>query len=312
MGIGLGVYIASIRIGTSLYDWVVPYSQNNYFVTYLIALAILLLSVLLVHWVSDYEPREVEKRRRMEQLSDYYSEKSEELREARQVQYGMLQSDRHMSQGFQVAAMSETEKEVGGDLYDYIPLDKRKVLFAIGDVTGKGLPAALVMSKMIGLLRSEAHYGHSPDEMLRRINRMLLDEPDPALMVTMGLAIMDRESATLTYASAGHMAPYLFRAGQMESLDTASLPLGIDNELRPWIGTVAIGEGDVLILHTDGLMDVCSPQGELLDFDKFEAVLRQSAGLSDAKAIRANIVEQLKQAGHFMDDATLLVIRCTE
>lgn len=113
MGVGLGIYIASIRIGTSLNAWVVPYSQNNYLLSYLIALAILLLSVLLVQWVSDYEPREVEKRRHMEQLSDYYSEKSEELREARQVQYGMLQADRHMTQGFQVAAMSETEKKSG-------------------------------------------------------------------------------------------------------------------------------------------------------------------------------------------------------
>lgn len=308
-GIGLGVYILSIRLGTELNALVVPYSNGNYLVVYLTALFILLISVLLIHWVSDFEPREIEKRQRLEKLGTYYEEKDAELREARQVQSGMLRAQWRLPPGIEAAVMTESAKEVGGDFYDLIPLDGRRALFAVGDVTGKGLAAALVMSKMIGLLRSEAYYGHSLTQIVDHMNRMLLREPEEMAMVTLGLALVDRDSASVTYVSAGHMAPYIVRGKSVEALDTHSLPLGIDEGLRPWSGKVAMEPGDLFVMYTDGVLDLENGEGERFGLDRFEQLLRQAGEGGDPDLALKRIVNAFNRFGAVTDDTTLLLIR---
>ncbi|MFC3772453.1 MFS transporter [Paenibacillus sp. GCM10012303] len=308
-GIGLGFYILSIRLGTELNALVVPYSNGNYIVVYLTALFILLISVLLIHWVSDFEPREIEKRQRLEKLGTYYEEKDAELREARQVQAGMLRAQWRLPPGIEAAVMTESAKEVGGDFYDLIPLEGRRALFAVGDVTGKGLAAALVMSKMIGLLRSEAYYGHSLTEIVEHMNRMLLREPEEMAMVTLGLALVDRESSSVTYVSAGHVAPYIVRGGLAEALDTHSLPLGIDEVLRPWSGKVVMEPGDLFVMYTDGVLDLENGGGERFGLDRFEQLLSEAGEGGDPELALKRIVDAFNRFGAVTDDTTLLLIR---
>jgi serine phosphatase RsbU (regulator of sigma subunit) len=236
-----------------------------------------------------------------------------ELELARQVQQSLLPRDFPQVSGFQFAARYEPARQVGGDLYDVIPLDGERFGVAIADVSDKGMPAALYMALTRSLMLAEARRETSPGEVLRRINRLLLELSQPGMFVTVFYAVVDRSAGLLTYASAGHERPLLLRGGELRELEGAGNPLGIlpEEEFEIHEGIVALQADDRLVLYTDGLADVVSRDGQLFDRARLKAIVQAHAGLLPADLCEAVFAALLayQGGGEQFDDMAMLVMR---
>lgn len=191
-------------------------------------------------------------------------------------------------------------------------MDSKRVLFVIGDVTDKGLPAALIMSKVIGLIRSEAYHNHALPEIIKQLNRVLFSS-DSFMLVTLGLALIDTETGTLTYASAGHVSPYLIKESKLELVPSASFPIGVDSDIVPFIVQMPILPEDILILYTDGIIEAHDAKQELYGFDRLESILKTAAlskaSSCDIKSLILSDVQTFAGQESPKDDMTLLVIQ---
>src|SRR5918995_3903004 len=166
---------------------------------------------------------------RLEQEIGERERVEQELRVARRIQQASLPKGVPTLEGWQISPFYQPAKEVGGDFYDFHPLSGGRLGLVVGDATGKGVPAALVMSTTCGMLRavSQASDSSSPGEMLRRVNEALVPSIPPNMFVTCFYAILEPKSGSLRYANAGHDVPYLHRSGVAEELRARGMPLGL-------------------------------------------------------------------------------------
>lgn len=208
-----------------------------------------------------------------EQMEREYAGIRDELALAYQVQQRLLPAARHEVGEYRIVCHSRPARTVGGDLYDVLPLAEGRFAVAIGDVSGKGLSAALVMSAVITLFRMEARRGGTAAEMMTRLNRQLSETLRGSMMVTLGIGLFDGRTGELAYASAGHLAPYVIRGPEVRPRLFSSLPLGFDADERYTEERIALGPGECLVLYTDGLIERTDASGEMLGFERLEAVL---------------------------------------
>jgi phosphoserine phosphatase RsbU/P len=214
--------------------------------------------------------------------------------------------------GWRFAADYEPAREVGGDLYDVFQVrgDEDDVALLIADVTGKGVPAALLMADVKALLHAAADNADEPDDALGRVNRILTVERRSTLFVTAALAIVDPGSGNLRLASAGHEPPLLVRAdGSVEPVE-ANGPLlgafaGASYELREW----RVSPGETLVLYTDGITDTRDESGAFYGEARLRALLTALGGLSADDVRRAVLddVRAFRGAADVYDDITILV-----
>jgi sigma-B regulation protein RsbU (phosphoserine phosphatase) len=211
-----------------------------------------------------------------------------------------------------VRALMEPAREVGGDFYDVVPLDARRVLLAVGDVSGKGLPAALFMVRSITLLRTAALRDDAADDLLGRLNNLLCDSNPSELFTTAFLAVVDAATGTLTCYNGGHPLPLLSRAGG--PFEPLSLPrclvVGIVDGLPFPCTRVPLEPGDRLVVYTDGVTEAEDPTGRLFGEERLRATLdacgrRDAAGL--VEAVRAAVRDFAGSAPQ-SDDLTLLAL----
>src|SRR5690606_16668798 len=146
-----------------------------------------------------------------EQISDAYAEIDRQVRLAGEIQQKLLPSSLPSNDRLELAAHCQQGRIVGGDFYDAIVVDEHHVAIVIGDVAGKGVPAALVMSAAMVLLRAEISGTSTAADTLSRLNRLLCDTIQGDIYLTMGLGLLDLRTGTLEYASAGHLSPYIVR-----------------------------------------------------------------------------------------------------
>jgi serine phosphatase RsbU (regulator of sigma subunit) len=153
----------------------------------------------------------------------------QELRVARSIQQASLPKEVPTLEGWQISPFYQPAREVGGDFYDFHLLSGGRLGLAVGDATGKGVPAALVMSTTCGMLRavSQALDSSSPGEMLERVNEALVPSIPSNMFVTCFYAILDPKKGSLRYANAGHDVPYLHRNSAAEELRARGMPLGL-------------------------------------------------------------------------------------
>ncbi|MCC7144086.1 MAG: SpoIIE family protein phosphatase [Candidatus Eisenbacteria bacterium] len=236
-----------------------------------------------------------------------------EMEMARSLQQQLLPRSLPHYPEVEFAARNVPCHEVGGDYYDCCEVGTngdRSALLAIGDVSGKGVPAALLMANVQASFRAEAQSGRSPEEILATINRRLCEIERPDRFVSLVCAQLDPRHRTLTYANAGHPPPLLLRAnGEVERLDQSGLLLGIRAEESYRNARVALRPGDLLLLYTDGVIE---RGGSETQFDE-EDLVAFAAGhhhLSGEDLI-ALVFERLTQttAPAHNDDTTLLVLR---
>jgi phosphoserine phosphatase RsbU/P len=239
-----------------------------------------------------------------------------DLRIAREIQMGLLPADlpgRTRGTGLDVHALLEPAQQVGGDLYEVLRLDEARVLVALGDVSGKGIPAALFMAVTMTLLRSMARQCATPDEILRRVNDELLEQNPRGMFVTLQCLILEPASGRVTCASAGHHQAALVTPGQpprfVFSASGRVLGLMPDNQIPA--ETLTLDPGQTLVLFTDGVSEAYDPGQELFGEERLLAHLAATPG-RDAKQTAEGILEAVRRhaaGARQSDDITVVSIR---
>jgi sigma-B regulation protein RsbU (phosphoserine phosphatase) len=237
-----------------------------------------------------------------------------ELRIAQQIQLGMIPKlfpPYPDTPEIDLFAKLEPAKEVGGDMYDFFFIDDSHLCLAIGDVSGKGVPASLLMAVTRTLLRAKAVSGISSDELVNSIKKDFQDIHDSKMFVTFFLAIVDLSTGEMNYTSAGHNPPFLITAKKdfitLES--ETSLPLGVKIQKTYKSAKINLEAGDKIILYTDGITEAMNTNSDLFGEENLEKVLTSSAD-EDVKNIAEGIFSFVKTfAGEAeqYDDMTLVV-----
>ena len=234
-----------------------------------------------------------------------------DLQIAASIQQSMLPKagSRAIPAGVRVAAALLPARQVGGDLYDYFAVDDRTLLFAIADVSDKGIPAALFMARLAGLLRVLATSGKSPDRILREINVHLAADNDACMFVTIGCGLLDIGSGHVRYASAGHEQPWLRTTeGSVGAIEVENGPaLGIDASAEYAVTELILAPGDTLLLYTDGVTEATTPDGSLFGSDRFAAVLRGAPDGSPGELVQ-RVVDTVAAEARAADDLTVLAL----
>ena len=214
--------------------------------------------------------------------------------------------------GARVAAALLPARQVGGDLYDWFERDGG-LLFAIGDVSDKGIPAALFMANVSGLFKVLGAAGELPERLLARVNDRLAESNDACMFATMGCGYLDVGTGLLRYASAGHEPPLLLEVGGIvEPLRAENGPaLAVETTaFYPWTER-SVAPGDTLLMFTDGVTEAAAADGSLFGIDRLCALLRETSGSGDPEVLVRRIVEAVTAHAadfHASDDLTVLAV----
>lgn len=205
-------------------------------------------------------------------------------------------------------------REVGGDFYDYYMLDEHHLGFAIADVSGKGVPAALFMAISRTLLKSIALFVSTPGTCIGRLNELLAAENDQMLFVTLFYGVVDLRDGTLDYVNAGHNPPYLIRqSGMIEHVPpTQGMAVGIAEGIVYRQGRIQLAPGDTLYLYTDGITEAFDADEHVYGEDRLEAVLANQATDSTLEALSDSViddVEVFERGVRQTDDITSVSLR---
>jgi predicted ester cyclase len=245
--------------------------------------------------------QEIRERERVEQ----------ELRVARSIQQAALPKEVPDLVGWRISPYYQPAREVGGDFYEFLELDDGRVSFAVGDATGKGVPAAFVMSATCALLGGVAtSSGSPPGEVLARVNEAVLTRIPPNMFVTCFYAILEPQSGHLSYANAGHDLPYLHRNGAAEELRARGMPLGLMPKMSYEEKEVILEAGDSVLLYSDGLVEAHNPEGEMFGFPRLRELM---AEYGEERSLGDLLLEELYsfvgEGWEQEDDITLLTLR---
>jgi serine phosphatase RsbU (regulator of sigma subunit) len=238
-----------------------------------------------------------------------------ELELARQVQQSLLPHTFPVYAGYTFAARSEPAREVGGDFYDVFSIDDGRFGVVIGDVSDKGMAAALFMALTRSLLLAEGRRELSPRLALTNVNRLLLQLSEPKMFVTVFYGVVDVASRRLCYARAGHDWPFLLRHGEMHRLRGHGVFLGFfDDHFYLSEESLDLQPGDRLVLYTDGLSDQLSPDGNAVGVEQLAAIVRQHAGQAPGDHCHAvfEAVTRHQAAAEQYDDMTMLLMALDE
>src|SRR5215210_4613967 len=200
----------------------------------------------------------------------------QELLVARRIQQASLPKEVPSLEGWQIAPYYQPAREVGGDFYEFFELDDGRVGFAVGDATGKGVPAAFVMSATCALLGGVATAsGASPGEVLTRINEAVLTRIPPNMFVTCFYAILEPESGNLTYANAGHDLPYVRHGSDAEELRARGMPLGLMPGMDYEEKEIILRVGENALFYSDGLVEAHDSKGEMFGFPRLRELVAE-------------------------------------
>jgi len=249
------------------------------------------------------QQQEAQERERIEQ----------ELRVASLIQQTLLPKTLPELPGYDVAAYYQPAREVGGDFYDFLDLEDGRFGLVVGDVTDKGVPAALVMATTRTMLRAAAQRLLSPGEVLQRVNDVLVQDIPPNMFVTCLYAILDTESGRLVYANAGHDLPYRRRAGRSdgaEELRARGMPLG----LMPGMGyeekEIVLEKGESVLFYSDGLVEAHDPRREMFGFPRLQGLVgaQRSGGSSLISFLLSELRRFTGEGWEQEDDITLVTL----
>ena len=237
----------------------------------------------------------------------------QELRTARAIQESLLPTALPDLTGWQVAACYKPAREVGGDFYDFHPFEDGRLGIAIGDVSGKGIPAAILMSGTRSLLRAAAQIADSPGKVLARVNELLCADTIPGMFVTCFYAILDPIGGKLHYANAGHDLPYRRSGEGVSELYATGMPLGLLPGMQYEEREVLVTAGERILLYSDGLVEAHSPDREMFGFPR----LKHLSGISPSDMSGADFINSLLQELRCFtsegweqeDDVTLVVLQ---
>ncbi len=233
---------------------------------------------------------------------------------AAQVQRLFLPLGRPAIAGLEIAGMMHPARGVGGDYYDYIPIDAHTIQVVIADVAGKGVPAALLMSATAAALRLEANHDRNMLKQVERLNTGILSVSDEERYVTLLIAEIDTRRRVIQYVNCGHNPALLFRAstGTLTRLNSSCPPIGLSPEEICELASADLMPGDVLVFYTDGVTEAENRLGEEFGLERLSTVVRDGSSLS-AEGLTVNIFNSAADfCGDvgFHDDVTIVVVKC--
>jgi sigma-B regulation protein RsbU (phosphoserine phosphatase) len=234
-----------------------------------------------------------------------------EVEVAREIQNVLLPDTCPNIPGFDIQALNVAARDVSGDYFDFIPLNDGRWGLAIADVSGKGVPASLVMAVCRSVLRSLAPDRGSPAQLLRDLNRRLYPDIREDMFITMVYAILDPADRTLTLARAGHERPLLVHDGRVEMVQSRGMPLGIDSgdTFDTVVDDVRVGlaAGDSVVLYTDGVTEALDANGREFGKDNLFDAIREGAHLGADAVIRCVLdrLDRFRGEAPPADDVTL-------
>jgi serine phosphatase RsbU (regulator of sigma subunit)/anti-sigma regulatory factor (Ser/Thr protein kinase) len=234
-----------------------------------------------------------------------------ELRVARLIQQTLLPRTMPSVAGWSTARHYQPARAVGGDFYDFVELTDGRLVIFVGDVTDKGVPAALLMATTRSILRAAAQRLAAPAAVLRRANEHLCGDIPPNMFVTCLCAVLDPESGRMTYANAGHDPPYLRRAGQVEELRAIGMPLGLMPDMQYQEHEVVLAPGDGILLYSDGVVEAHSRSREMFGFPRLQATVARypdARGEALIEAVLADLEAFTGSGWEQEDDITLVTI----
>src|SRR6059058_4820154 len=242
-----------------------------------------------------------------------------DLEIARDIQRILLPSEAPAIDGFQISGINVPARQVSGDYFDYIRVDDERLGVAIADVSGKGVPASLIMAICRSVLRAEAARNPSPADVLRRVNRQLYPDIKEDMFISMAYLVLDHQNDGVTFARAGHDAPLWYQR-QSETVTPVKSPgmvVGIDSgnvfDRLTVDFPVPLERNDCLVLYTDGLTETLNSEGDEFGVDRMMESVRASAK-AGAQAIVKRIIEDVREFTGSVpqnDDMTLIAIRKT-
>jgi len=262
------------------------------------------VSELREGWVATWQRQEQERieRERIEQ----------ELQVARRIQQASLPKEVPTIKGWQISPFYQPAREVGGDFYDFHLLSEGHVGLVVGDATGKGVPAALVMSSTRSMLRAVARASNSPGEVLEQVNDLLVADIPQNMFVTCFYAILNPKSGRLVYANAGHDLPYLCSQGEeAEELRARGMPLGLMSGMRYEENEITLQAAEATLFYSDGLVEAHDPERVMFGFPRLKALVAKHA--DEARALGDSLMEELHlfvgEGWEQEDDITLVTLR---
>jgi len=236
----------------------------------------------------------------------------EELEIARDIQRNLLPHSVPQFSNFEIAAVNISSKQVGGDYYDIITLDEDTFCTAIGDVSGKGVPAALLMANLQAFLKTTCKQGMMIDEATGLINDLISENTMDGKFITFFWGIFDNLNKTLTYVNAGHNSPLLIRSGKIIKLEKGGIILGVMKTFVPYISEqVQLQKDDIIILFTDGITEAKNIDDEEFSDEKLEALALNLSPEPAEKILNTirNEVQQFAAGTIQSDDITLVVLK---
>ena len=240
----------------------------------------------------------------------------QELRTAQRIQQSILPTELPRVPGYDFGARFIPARAVGGDLYDFIALGKGKLGVAVGDVSDKGVPAAIFMALTRSLLRAEATRAASPRKVLERVNRLLLEMNDEGMFVTLLYGVLDSQQHTFAYARAGHELPLLLGADGSARLAACGLgaPLGLFDNIPLDEQVVPLSQGNALLLYTDGATDMTDHTQALFGIERLQTAACAAGHGCTAQGLCDEIWRELadhRGASVQADDVALVAIRAS-
>ncbi len=240
-------------------------------------------------------------------------QRDQELQEAREIQDSLLPRKLPAVAGYEVAAMTQPLRFVGGDYYSVVRISERHTVLCIADVAGKGLPAALLMSSLQAALTPLIGQRLAPPQLCHRLNRILCDLTPVGKFISFFYAVLDSVDNRLTYCNAGHNPPLLIGAdGTCTELKAAGAVLGQFPHWRYEQSELQLRSGDRLLLFTDGLVEACNAQEESFGEHNLIRIARENPRSSAENLMGLLIRAAAQHSGeHFQDDASLIVLKAT-
>src|SRR5882672_9965140 len=235
-----------------------------------------------------------------------------QLEVARQVQLELLPARDPQLEGFDISAYNFPTEEVSGDYYDWVRIYDDQIGVVIADVSGKGVPAALLMAFLRASLRAATHIGYAPHISMSKVNYLLWESIERNQFVTAFYGILDVTNRTLAYANAGHNPPLLLAAdGSARFIERGSVPLGMFRDTRYHEYYLTTAPGELLVLYTDGATEAQNPQGEEFGRERLAAAVKANSKLGARELIAAVHKEMIDwtDGRGATDDVTFFVIK---
>jgi sigma-B regulation protein RsbU (phosphoserine phosphatase) len=236
----------------------------------------------------------------------------EEMRLTRKIQLKLLPKELPIIQGYEIIASSIPAKEVGGDYYDFIELPKNKLAFCLGDISGKGLPAAMLMSNLQATLRGQILNNTKPCECITTANRLLYYSTEPDKFATLFYGVLDYKNDTVSYCNAGHDNPIIVgKINNRKFIKTGGLLMGALADSTYEGADLKLERGDLVVVFSDGITEAMNENDEVFSLERLEEIVKENVEIS-ANELHDKIYTEVK--GHAVnaeqsDDMTLLIIK---